>query len=77
MLPFLKRKDEVSISPMPDKIKRDPDNGEEESLDYLEGCMGELASALKADDAAAAAAAFRSAFQILESEEQDVASPSA
>lgn len=76
MLPYLKRKDEVSISPVPDKIKRDPDN-EEEDLDYLEGCMGELASALKADDHKGAAAAFRSAFQILESEEQDVASPSA
>lgn len=68
MLPYLKRQKEASVSPVPDKIERKPDSEEEESFDYLEGCMGELASALKADDHQAAAAAFRAAFEILEME---------
>lgn len=71
MLPFMKRKDEVSISPMPDKIERKPDDEEEESLDYLEGCMSELSAALKADDAKGAAAAFRAAVEILDMEPQE------
>lgn len=70
MLPYLKRQKEASISPVSDKIKRDPDN-EEEDLDYLEGCMGELASALKVDDAKSAAAAFRAAFEILAMEPEE------
>ena len=65
MLPFLKAK-EASVSMPAESVKRKPD--EEEDMDYLEGCMAELCEAVKSGDAKGAAAAFRAAFQILESE---------
>jgi len=68
MIPFLKRDKEASISAAPDKIQRKPDDGAEEDYDGLEACMSELSAALKADDAKAAAIAFRSACELVDSQ---------
>lgn len=66
MIPFLKRKDEASISASPDKIKREPDEGAE--YDGLEAAAEDLCNAIKAEDYKAAAAALRAAFEMLEME---------
>ena len=63
MLPFLKNKMEGSVAVEPDSIQREPD--EPGDLDALEVAVKELFSS-KSD--ADRAAAFRAAFQILESE---------
>ena len=65
MLPFLKNKMEGSVSMPADSIKREPDEGKEESLDSLEIAMKELFEA-KSDKERAAA--FRAAFELLESQ---------
>lgn len=65
MLPFLKQKMEGSVSMPADSIKREPDEGKEESLDSLEIAMKELFEA-KSDKERAAA--FRAAFELLESQ---------
>lgn len=66
MLPMLKRQNEASASGPIEKIERKPDV--EADLDYLEGCVEELAEALKRGDVKAAAAAFRAAFQVCDAE---------
>lgn len=65
MLPFLKNKMEGSVSMPADSIKREPDEGKEESLDSLEVAMKELFEA-KSDKERAAA--FRAAFELLETQ---------
>lgn len=65
MLPFLKNKQEASVSVPSDTVTRKSDEDKEEDLDGLEVAMQELFSA-KSDKERAAA--FRAAFQILENE---------
>lgn len=66
MIPFLKRKEEASISAPADKIKRDPDDGAE--VDSLEVAAEDLCNAVHAKDYKAAASALRAAFELLDSE---------
>ena len=71
MLPFLKHKQEAAVAIPVESEKRKPDH--EEEYDSLHACMEELTAAVHAKDAAAAAEAFRAAFQILESEPHEEA----
>jgi hypothetical protein len=66
MIPFLKRKDEASVSMPADSIKREPD--EEPEYDALESAGQDLIDAVKSGDAKAAAAALRAAFQLADSQ---------
>ena len=67
MLPYLKDKDFGTVA-LSDKIERKPDEEHEDEADSLEGAMSELHSALNSKDYKGAAAIFRSAFELLESE---------
>jgi hypothetical protein len=58
---------EGSMSAPPQSIKREPDD-ESESFDSLEVAMEDLCKALKSEDYKAQAAAFRAAFDLLDSE---------
>ncbi len=71
MIPFLKRKDEASVSMPAEKIKRDPDEGAE--IDSLEVAAEELCNAVHAKDYKAAASALRAAFELLESQPHEEA----
>jgi hypothetical protein len=66
MIPFLKRKDEASISAPADKIQRKPD--EEPEFDTLEAAGQDLIDAIHSKDAKAVAAALRAAFELADSE---------
>ncbi len=66
MIPFLKRKDEASVSIPADKIKREPDDDSEEDYDGLEAAAEDLCHAIKAEDYKAAASALRAAFELME-----------
>lgn len=66
MIPFLKRKDEASISAPVDKIERKPD--EDKEVDSLEVAAEDLCNAVHAKDYKAAAAALRAAFDLMEME---------
>lgn len=68
MLPFLKNKQEASASSPVESVKREPDEGAE--FDSLEVAMQELFSA-KSDKERAAA--FRAAFELLESQPHEEA----
>ncbi len=69
MIPFLKHKHEASVSAPVESIKREPD--EEAPYDGLESAAEDLCNAIEAKDYAAAAAAIRAAFQLLELEPHD------
>jgi hypothetical protein len=66
MLPFLKNKQEGSISEAPDAIERKPD--QEKEYDSLYAAAEELISAVHVKDVDGVATALRSAFTIMESE---------
>ena len=66
MIPFLKRKDDVSISVSPDSIKREPDEDKEEDYDSLEAACEDLCNAIEKKDYKAMAAAWRAGFDLLE-----------
>lgn len=68
MIPFLKRKDEASVSMPVDSIKREPD--EEQPFDALEAAGQDLINAVHAKDAKAVAAAFRSALELASQPEE-------
>lgn len=68
MLPFLKKRQEVSVSIPTDIVKRDSDHEEEEDFDGLESCCEEMIDAFHSRDAKALAAALRAAFQICDLE---------
>lgn len=67
MIPFLKRKDDVSVSIPGDSIKREPD--EEPEFDSLEAAGEDLISAVHSKDAKAVAAALRAAISLAQPEE--------
>lgn len=67
MLPFLKHKQEGSMSEPIDSIERKPD-GDEEEYDGLESAAEDLCHAIEAKDYKAAASALRAAFDLLDSE---------
>ncbi len=67
MIPFLKRKDEASVSAPAEKIQRKPDE-ESEDYDGLTAAAEDLCHAIEAKDYKAAAVALRAAFDLLESE---------
>lgn len=62
MLPFLKKKDEVSVSAPSDKIKRNPDRSVD--YDYLHAAADDLINALEKKDVEGVAIALRAAFEI-------------
>lgn len=66
MIPFLKHKNEGSVSAPVESIERKPDDGAE--YDVLESAAEDLCMAIEAKDYKAAAAALRAAFELLESE---------
>lgn len=68
MLPFLKRNKEGSASMEVDHVTRKPDEDKEQDYDGLEAAMEELATHLAAKDFKAAAACFRAAMQLCDSE---------
>lgn len=68
MIPFLKRKDDVSVTAQPDKIQRKPDDEAEEDYDGLAAVSEELCEAIHAKDYKSVAIALRAAFQILDLE---------
>lgn len=73
MIPFLKHAKEASSSGPVDSIKRDPDDGAEDEYDGLEAACEDFGNALAAKDWKAAAAAWRAADEILESNYQEEA----
>jgi len=64
MLPFLKHKQEASVSGPVESIKREHD----EDYDMLESAAEDLCKALEAKDYPKIAEALRAAFEIMESE---------
>lgn len=71
MLPFLKKKDDFSVS-MPAEVKtRDPDS--EPEFDSLEACGQDLVDAIHAKDAKGVAAALRAGFLLCDSEPHEEA----
>lgn len=64
MLPFLRNKQEASASSPVESMERKPDDGAE--YDSLESAAEELCLALEAKDYKGAAAALRSAFELME-----------
>jgi hypothetical protein len=66
MLPFLKHKQEGSMSEDDDPIKRDHD--EESDYDMLESASEDLISAVHSKDVKAVCSALRAAFEMLDME---------
>lgn len=66
MLPFLKHKQEGSMSEEDDPVKRTPD--EESEYDMLESAAEDLISGMHSKDVKAVCSALRSAFEMLDSE---------
>lgn len=68
MLPFLKQRNVGTITEV---TTRKPDHDQEDSSDNgFQSCIDEFISATHANDKQAAAHAFRAAFEILDSEEE-------
>jgi hypothetical protein len=66
MLPFLKKKQEGSMSAPVESIEREHDEGAE--FDVLESAAEDLISAVHAKDVKGVAMAMRAAFELMESE---------
>jgi hypothetical protein len=66
MLPFLKNKQEGSMSMPADPIKREPD--EESDYDMLESASEDLIHAIHSKDVKAVCSALRAAFEMLDME---------
>jgi hypothetical protein len=66
MLPFLKKSQESGVSSEPEKIRREPDEGE--GFDSLEVAAEDFLFAIEKKDSKALAQALRAAFMICESE---------
>lgn len=66
MLPFLKNKQEASVSAPVESVERKPD--EDKDYDSLHVCMQEFNAASKKDDFEGMAAAMKAAFEICDSE---------
>ena len=71
MLPFLAKTKEGSVSAPVEVQKREPD--EEQDYDSLESAVEDLFAAFKANDVKAGCAAFRAAFDLLESQPHEEA----
>jgi len=67
MLPFLKRKQEGSMSADDDHVLRKPDEGSEE-YDTMHAVAEDLLKAIEAKDVPGIAAAFRAGFELADSE---------
>lgn len=66
MLPFLKHKQEGSMSEEDEPVKRTPD--EESEYDMLESAAEDLISAVHSKDVKAVCSALRAAFEMLDSQ---------
>lgn len=67
MLPFLKNKNEASVSQPPDQITRKPDD-EADSYDPLHSAAEDLKSAIQSGNVKSIAEALRAAFEICDSQ---------
>lgn len=68
MLPFLKKLQEGSASAPVESVEREPDEGAD--YDVLESAAHDLIEAVHAKDAQGVCVALRSAFEMLESNEE-------